>query len=186
MYSPAPQLAGPAPGFFEIPFLVVVMLYQRFSYLAPFSPRVHTPSRRISSGGGRDAFNEPTGPSGEHLGAEGRPCKYLFRVQDGVVAGPRHASTARPLVTPARPVVRTIPGAVMVWPTKQSSVRKAVFHVLLHPDLADVACTAEQLAGVLTSFLSEASKTHVVTGDHIKNAFRDGAGDEFSLQIAEH
>ncbi|EJK63492.1 hypothetical protein THAOC_15844 [Thalassiosira oceanica] len=80
MYSPAPQLSGPAPGFFKIPFLVVAMLYQKLSYLAPGRPRVHAPSRRISSGGGRDVFNEPTGPSGEHLGAEGRPRKYLFRV----------------------------------------------------------------------------------------------------------
>jgi len=81
MNSPAPQLSRPAPGFFRIPFLVLAMLYQRFSYLAPCSPQVGASVTRRSRRGGQDAFNEPTGPSGERLRAEGRPCKYLFRIQ---------------------------------------------------------------------------------------------------------
>jgi len=83
MNSPAPQLSRSAPGFFRIPFLVLAMLYQRFSHLPPCSLRVGASATHGSRRGGRDTFNEPTGPNGERLRAEGRPCKYFCFVSEG-------------------------------------------------------------------------------------------------------
>ena len=71
----------------------------------------------------------------------------------------------------------------MGWPANLSPLRRAVFYLLLHPDLANVACSAEQLANVLTLFVSEASDTsYVVTADHIRKAFKGGCNDEYDYK----